>query len=189
MFFITYLTLSCFTAPRWVQGPRNFGRMRCVCDIKLNVLFLQETVSMESNHARHLCKYCFSKFIGLTCHLLVYCWCITFVISRFRSLRNMSILVSHFRPCRSPTWQECCPGTPLFTHVILCDFILHLLAVLGFKPDMFFKFLQHQVSGAVSGHHSSSLSPRHHLQLPDKGWEKFDFCCVSYLWSSWTSWH
>lgn len=53
----------------------------------------------------------------------------------------MSTFVSHSRPCHSPTWQECCPGTPIFSHVvILYDFVLHLLVALhlSFIRDIFF---------------------------------------------------
>lgn len=84
VFFVTYLTLSCFTAPRQVQGSHfsHFRRIRCVQDIKLNVIFLQETVSMESNYARHLCKSCLSnkpECFRITRSLILYSWCITFV--------------------------------------------------------------------------------------------------------------
>lgn len=85
----------------------------------------------------------------------------------------MSTFVSHSRPCHSPTWQECCPGTPIFSHVvILYDIFLWRCIYHLFVTFFFLQFLQHQVGGAVSGHHSSSLSPCHHLQLSNKGQKK-----------------
>lgn len=67
---------------------------------------------------------------------------------------------------------------------ILCSFFVTTSAsscyiaswlVFCFFCLFFIQFLQHQVGGAVSGHHSSSLSPRHRLQFPNKGQKKFPF--------------
>lgn len=64
----------------------------------------------------------------------------------------MSTFVSHSRPCHSPTWQECCPGTPMFSHVvILYDFVLHLLVALhlSFIRDIFFFYSFYNTKSVV----------------------------------------
>lgn len=64
----------------------------------------------------------------------------------------MSTFVTHSRPCHSPTWQECCPGTPIFSHVvILYDFVLHLLVALhlSFIRDIFFFYSFYNTKSVV----------------------------------------
>lgn len=51
--------------------------------------------------------------------------------------------MSRSRPCHSPTWQECCPGTPMFSHVVIwCDFVLqhYIWSLLVCFGGFFFSF-------------------------------------------------
>lgn len=76
-----------------------------------------------------------------------------------------------------PSWWDLCRGK----HILWCTHVgyvgvrhIDLNSSKRFQSNecgclLFLQLLQHQISGSVSGNHSSGVSFCHHLQLPEQG--------------------